>query len=186
VALAPALGLLYLERIRFDPRKLRPDVLWLGLGLLGPFLYYAYLGVTFGDPWLAFKATRVAGWWQAGFTLKPVERALRTMRSVENWRTGQIPWVFNLNVLAALLSLGTLVSVFRRQPLAWGVFSLLIVASGVLQPGGWGRYVLPAFPVFLAWALGLESRLWFTGAVVLSTLLLALLTILYTHWYWVA
>jgi hypothetical protein len=186
VALAPALGLLYLERIRFDPRKLRPDVLWLGLGLLGPFLYYAYLGVTFGDPWLAFKATRVAGWWQAGFTLKPVERALRTMRSVENWRTGQIPWVFNLNVLAALVSLGTLVSVFRRQPLAWGVFSLLIVASGVLQPGGWGRYVLPAFPVFLAWALGLESRLWFTGAVVLSTLLLALLTILYTHWYWVA
>ena len=186
VALGPALLLLYLERVRFDPRKLRPDVLWLGLSALGPFLYYAYLGVAFGDPWLAFKATRVAGWWQAGFTLKPVERGLRTMRSLENWRTGRIPWVFNLNVLAAFLCLGSLVAVFRRQPLAWGVFSLLIVASGVLQPGGWGRYVLPAFPVFLAWALGLESRLAFTGVVVLSTLLLALLTILYTHWYWVA
>jgi hypothetical protein len=56
----------------------------------------------------------------------------------------------------------------------------------VLQPGGWGRYVLPAFPVFLAWALGLESRWAFTGVVVFSALLLALLTILYTHWYWVA
>jgi hypothetical protein len=186
VALGPALLLLYLERVRFDLRKLRPDVLWIGLSALGPFLYYAYLGAAFGDPWLAFKATRVAGWWQAGFTLKPVERGLRTMRSLENWRTGQIPWVFNLNVLAAFLCLGSLVSVFRRQPLAWGVFSLLIVASGVLQPGGWGRYVLPAFPVFLAWALGLESRLAFTGVVVLSTLLLALLTFLYTHWYWVA
>ncbi len=94
--------------------------------------------------------------------------------------------VYNLNLLAAALCLGSLVAVFRRQPLAWGVFALLIVASGVLQPGGWGRYVLPAFPAFLAWALALESRLAFAAAVVFSTLLLALLTILYTHWYWVA
>ena len=186
VALAPALGLLYLDRARYDVRNVRLDALWIGLAALGPFLFYAYLGTQFGDPWLAFKATRVAGWWQGGFSLKPIERAVRAMRSLENLRTGQFPVVYNLNLLAAALSLGALVSVFRRQPLAWGVFGLLIVASGVLQPGGWGRYVLPAFPVFLAWALSLESRLAFTGAVVVSTLVLALLTILYTHWYWVS
>jgi Mannosyltransferase (PIG-V) len=186
LALAPALGLLYLERIRFDFRRVRPDVLWLGLSVLGPVLFYAYLHVAFGDPWLAFKATRVAGWWQGGFNLKPVERAVRGLRSLENLRTGQFPVTYNLNLLAAAVSAGSLVAVFRRQPAAWGVFSLLIVTSGVLQPGGWGRYVLPAFPVFLAWALGLESRWTFTGVVVVSTLLLALLTILYTHWYWVA
>jgi hypothetical protein len=186
LALAPALGLLYLERIRFDFRRVRPDVLWLGLSVLGPVLFYAYLHVAFGDPWLAFKATRVAGWWQGGFNLKPVERAVRGLRSLENLRTGQFPVTYNLNLLAAAVSAGSLVAVFRRQPAAWGVFSLLIVTSGVLQPGGWGRYVLPAFPVFLAWALGLESRWTFTGVVVVSTLLLALLTILYTHWYWVS
>jgi hypothetical protein len=186
LALAPALGLLYLDRIRFDLRRVRPDVLWLGLSVLGPFLFYAYLHVQFGDPWLAFKATRVPGWWEGGFSLKPVERAVRALRSIENLRTGQFPVVFDLNLLAAALCLGSLIPVFRRQPPAWGVFALLIVASGVLQPGGWGRYVLPAFPVFLAWALALESRLAFTGTVVVSTLLLALLTILYTHWYWVA
>ena len=186
LALAPALALLYLERIRFDLRKVRPDVLWLGLSVLGPVLFYTYLQVQFGDPWLAFKATRVPGWWQGGFSLKPVERAVRALRSLENLRTGQFPVVYNLNLLAAALCLGSVVAVLRRQPLAWGVFSLLIVASGVLQPGGWGRYVLPAFPVFLAWAVALESRLAFAGAVVLSSLLLALLTILYTHWYWVS
>ena len=186
VALAPALGLLYLERIRFDVRQVRPDVLWLGLSVLGPFLFYAYLAVQFGDPWLAFKATRVAGWWLGGFNLKPVERAVRSMRSLENLRTGQFPVVYNLNLLAAALGLITLVAVFRRQPLAWGVFALLIVAAGVLQPGGWGRYVLPAFPVSLAWAMGVESRWGFAGAVAFSSLLLALLTILYTHWYWVS
>lgn len=186
LALAPALALLYLERVRFDLRKVRPDVLWLGLSVLGPVLFYTYLQVQFGDPWLAFKATRVPGWWQGGFSLKPVERAVRALRSLENLRTGQFPVVYNLNLLAAALCLGSVVAVLRRQPLAWGVFSLLIVASGVLQPGGWGRYVLPAFPVFLAWALAMESRLAFTGAVVLSSLLLALLTILYTHWYWVS
>ena len=126
------------------------------------------------------------GWWQGGFSLKPVERAVRALRSLENLRTGQFPVIYNLNLLAAALCLGSVVAVLRRQPLAWGVFSLLIVASGVLQPGGWGRYVLPAFPVFLAWAVALESRLAFAGAVVLSSLLLALLTILYTHWYWVS
>jgi hypothetical protein len=186
LALAPALGLLYLDRIQFDLRKVRPDVLWIGLSVLGPVLLYAYLHVQFGDPWLAFKATRVAGWWQGGFSLKPAERAVRALRSLENLRTGQFPVIFNLNLLAAALCLGSLVSVFRRQPLAWSVFSLLIVASGMLQPVGWGRYVLPAFPVFLAWALGLEGRLAFTGVVVVSTLLQALLTILYTHWYWVS
>jgi hypothetical protein len=186
LALAPALGLLYLERIRFDVRRVRPDVLWLGLSVLGPPLFYAYLHLAFGDPWLAFKATRVTGWWPGGFDLKPIERAVRAMRSLEHLRTGQFPVVYNLNLLAAAVSAGSLVAVVRRQPLAWAVFSLLIVAAGVLQPGGWGRYVLPAFPVFLAWALGLESRWAFTGAVVVSTLLLALLTILYTHWYWVA
>jgi hypothetical protein len=186
VALAPALGLLYLERIGFDRRRVRPDVLWLGLSVLGPFLFYAYLHIQFGDPWLAFKATRVAGWWQGGFNLKPVERAVRGMRSIENLRMGQFPVVFNLNLLAAALGFASLVPVFRRQPLAWSVLATLIVASGVLQPGGWGRYVLPAFPVFLAWAVCLNSRWAFTGAVVVSTLLLALLTILYTHWYWVS
>jgi hypothetical protein len=186
VALAPALGLLYLERIRYDVRNLRPDALWIGLAALGPFLFYAYLGVQFGDPWLAFKATRVAGWWAGGFDLKPIERAVRALRSAENLRTGQFPVTYNLNLLAAALCLVSLVAVFRRQPLGWGVFALLIVASGLLQPGGWGRYVLPAFPVFVAWALGLESRLAFAAAVALSSLLLALLTILYTHWYWVS
>src|SRR5262245_22491805 len=61
LALAPALGLIYLERIRFDVRRVRPDVLWLGLSVLGPVLFYAYLHVAFGDPWLAFTAERVAG-----------------------------------------------------------------------------------------------------------------------------
>jgi hypothetical protein len=186
LALAPALGLLYLERIRYDVRKLRPDVLWLGLSVLGPFLFYAYLNFEFGDPWLAFKATRVPGWWQGGFDLRPAERAIRALRSLENLRTGQFPVVFDLNLLAAVLCFGSLVAVFRRQPLAWGAFALLIVASGILQPGGWGRYVLPAFPVFLGWALALESRVALAAVSTLSTLLLALLTILYTHWYWVS
>jgi hypothetical protein len=186
LALAPALGLLYLERIRYDMRRLRPDVLWLGLSVLGPFLFYAYLHVEFGDPWLAFKATRVPGWWQGGFDLRPAERAIRALRSLDNLRTGRFPVVLDLNLLAAAVSAGSLVAVFRRQPLAWGVFALLIVASGVLQPGGWGRYVLPAFPVFLAWALGLERALALAAVTAVSTLLLALLTILYTHWYWVS
>ena len=92
LALAPALGLLYLERIRFDLRRVRPDVLWLGLSVLGPLLFYAYLQVQFGDPWLAFKVTRVPGWWEGGFSLKPVERGIRALRSIENLRQASSRW----------------------------------------------------------------------------------------------
>ena len=47
------------------------------------------------------------GWWQGGFSLKPVERAVRALRSLENLRTGQFPVVYNLNLLAAALCLGS-------------------------------------------------------------------------------
>ena len=65
--------------IRFDLRKLRPDVLWLGLSVLGPFLFYAYLGRrSSATPGSRSRRRGSPGWWQGGFTLKPVERALRT------------------------------------------------------------------------------------------------------------
>jgi hypothetical protein len=40
--------------------------------------------------------------------------------------------------------------------------------------------------VFTAWALLLKDRRLFESALVISTLLLALLTMLFSHWYWVA
>lgn len=186
LALLPALGVLYLEKIRFDLRRVRLDVLWLGLCALGPGLFFLYLYVQFGDPWLQAKATRVPGWWPAGIDLKPVERALKSLFSLENLRTGDYAVVFNINILTAGAFLGSLFAVFKRQPLAYGVFSTLLVASGLLQPLGWGRYVAPAFPVFIAWSLALKSRWAFEGVLVISTLLLALLTIMFSHWYWIA
>ena len=45
--------------------------------------------------------------------------ALRALRLIHNLRTGEFPVVFDLNLLAAMLCLGSLVAVFRRQPFAW-------------------------------------------------------------------
>jgi hypothetical protein len=87
----------------------------------------------------------VAGWWQGGFSLKPAERAVRSLRSLERLRAGQVPIVFNLNLLVAAVSAGSLVAVFRRQPLAWGLFALLIVCSGILPPVGWDATCCPPF-----------------------------------------
>jgi hypothetical protein len=65
------------------------------------------------------------------------------------------------------------------------VFTLLLVLLGTILPTGLGRYVLAAFPVFVAWALLLKDQVLFECAIVVSSLLLALLTVLYSHWYWV-
>ena len=166
---------------------MRPDVLWIGLAALGPFLFYAYLGVQFGDPWLAFKATRVAGWWQGGFSLKPIERAVRAMRSLENLRTGQFPVVYNLNLLAG----GAVPGLPRRRlpAAAAGLGRLWPADRGVRRAPAWRLGSLRASG--LPGVPGLGARRWRAGwrspeSSSLSTLLLALLTILYTHWYWVA
>ena len=54
--------------------------------------------------------------------------------------------------------------------------------------GGWhnmGRYVLPVFPIYILLALSLKQEMKLLAFVYVSTLLLALFTIMYTHWYWV-
>ena len=66
------------------------------------------------------------------------------------------------------------------------MFSVLLVLAGTSRPTSLGRYMLVVFPVFTAWALLLKDRRLFESAIVVSTLQLALLTILFSHWYWVA
>ena len=57
-----ALLLFYLERIRFELRKVRADVLWLTLAGCGPLLHFPYLYMRFGNFMLYFEAQQAPGW----------------------------------------------------------------------------------------------------------------------------
>jgi hypothetical protein len=188
LALFPALVLLYLEKARFDPRRIRPNVAWLTLSLLGPAIYALFLYFQFGDPLLYVRANQAPTWWGQGLgpKLAMVGEVIAQLRSTSNLLTGSFHIAFTLNLLAGGIFYLSLIPVFRRQGLAYGVLSLLLVLSGTFQPSSLGRYMIVVFPVFTAWAVLLKDRRLFEGALVLSTLLLALLTIMFSHWYWVA
>ena len=49
-----------------------------------------------------------------------------------------------------------------------------------------GRHLYAAFPLFIVAAMLLSDRRWYHGVIYFSTLLLALLTILFTQGIWVA
>ncbi|NIV37300.1 MAG: hypothetical protein GWN58_50115, partial [Anaerolineae bacterium] len=63
LALFPALVFYYLEELRFDLRKIGPDIAWLPLSLLGPAIYALFLYLQFGDPLLYLKANQASTWW---------------------------------------------------------------------------------------------------------------------------
>ncbi len=64
VGILVGLGVLlnYLEQVDGDVRRVRADVLWLLLGLLGLGSYMLYLHQRFGDAWLFTSSLDVPGW----------------------------------------------------------------------------------------------------------------------------
>jgi hypothetical protein len=118
-------------------------------------------------------------------SLQVARQVIAQLFSVQNLLTGNYHLLFVMNILVGGMILLSVIPVFRRQGVAYGVFSLLLIAVGLGQWKGLGRYALAAFPVYTAWAMLLRNRLLFETVVVVSALLLAFLTILFTHWYWV-
>ena len=185
VVMLVALLLFYLERIRFEIRKVRADALWLILAGCGPLLYFLYLYMRFGNFMLYFEAQRAPGWWLADNALTLLNGALRQLLSVQGALTGNFPVAFTFNLLMGALFLVTIVAVWRRQGIAFGVLGLLMLLFSSTQWINFGRYMMPFFPAFIVWAQWLKTELAFESAVILSTLLLALWAIAFTHWFWV-
>jgi len=181
----PVLIIVYLEKIHFSWRRVRPDVLWILLSVVGPLLYFAYLYVRFEDPWLYFEVERAPGWWLSEQGANVLTSTWQQFWSVPNLLTGNYPVSYVWNLLTGILFCLTVFSVFRRQGWGAGLFAVTMLVVGATQWINIGRYAMPVFPVFIAWAQWLSGERRFVGIVIVSTLLLAMWTIAFTHWYWV-
>jgi hypothetical protein len=189
VGLTVTLGLLllYLQKLDFDVRKIRRDIMWLFLGPLGLMLYIFFLYYRFNSPLLFVTARQVPGWEQ-GMGLSTAWRTITASLSVRSVVAGHYP---ALNVLHILISLAAVLVVsisWRKLGLAQTLWTIgFLLLSFITGWHGMGRYVLPAFPLYIAVVLlmGKDYRL-LSAIVYLNTLLLALFTIMYTHTYWVS
>lgn len=180
VTLVVGLGVLYLEQIEFQVRRIRPNILWLALAPIGVVAYVAFLGYRFGDP-LIFATGRNVDAWNNDFGA-----AVRSAASRQALLSGEWQMMYLFNLVISVAAMIPVAVGWRRMPKAYVVW---IVAYFFLSlVGNWfnmGRYIAPAFPIYLAAAI-VWTRVEVSYALIyISTLALALLTILYTHWYWV-
>ena len=168
--------LLYLEKIGFNYRKIRGDILWILLGLTGFVAYSGYLGYTLGDP-LLFSLYRNAPEQASGISLDRFAELFRTA-GFQHLSLSHIA-----SVLGAISALFCLV-VWRIMGVAYAVWSLAVIGTGFIAWGSVGRYIAPIFPLFIVLAVVVKTPLLYWSSCYLSCLLLALFSIMFSHWYW--
>ncbi len=182
LALPPALLLLAWRRGK--PRDLVLTALISPLGALG---YMLYTWIAFDDPLAYFAAQANWGGWQEHvgyyaelFATMPREGLFGDARHA----------IIVLNVALALLWLASLPAVWRRLDPGIALYTtLMVVVHAAMTWVSLGRYLIVAIGFYPVVALLLTRpgwRGWPRDLVLIaSTLLLAMLTILFSHGFWI-
>lgn len=181
VTLVVGLVILYLEQIDFVWHRIRPNILWLTLAPMGLAIYSLFLYYRFQAPLLLFTARDSKGWTHA------FGKAIESLFSDNSFLYGTWEIVPLFNLLMGLAVMIPVLLSWRKLPLAYLVWILTFFV--VSYVGNWfnlGRYMAPAFPIYIAAALVFARAEVSIMIIYLSTLTLALMTFLYTHWYWVS
>jgi hypothetical protein len=188
--------------------RLRADALWLCLLPMGVVLYGAYLGLSGGsalamlhaqDVWGRHFPGPYLGVWDA---LKAAFEGARQLLSLQRrhlyFPAGEAsPFVVaghNLLDLAFLLAaIPAIVGVFRRLPLAYGVYVMAALALPLSYPVSseplmsLPRFLLVLFPLTIWLGAWLTEHPWAQRPVlVLSALLMIVFVGQFATWHWVA
>ena len=179
------LVVLYLEQIDFAWRKIRPNILWIALGAIGLLSYAVYFGIRFGNP-LQFVTSHVDSGWQAGVAIGLVLDAARSLTSLRSIAAGSYPAlnVAHLSMCGIVVILTVMTwRLLRPSDALW---TTLMVLISVTRWDIMGRLTIVIFPLFIVAAMLLKDERKYQSVLYISTLFLALFTILFTHSYWVA
>ncbi len=182
LALAPSLLLLAWKQ-GASRKDLFGIVLLSPLGLLA---YMAHLWHVLGDPLAFLKAQRDWGGWEdrAGRYLE-----LFLTRPEEVLTGDPVNAVVLLNVALMLIWLASLPWVWRMLDPGIALFTILIVMQGLTSWVSLGRYLLPAIGFYMVASVLFTKPSWRRvpreAAIIVSTMLLTMLTILFAHGHWV-
>jgi hypothetical protein len=180
------LALMYVAQSGWRPS---PRMLWISLAPAGLVAFSAYLKLEVDD-WEAWRHAQVH--FGRPETVNPFEGARQGVAAAWDALGGSAPDDLQVPMLLAFAFLVfaavALVGVFRRLPLAYGLYSLALVVPALCLPAtdnplyGFPRYTLVVFPLFM-W-LGLRcERSGLTDRVVFGfTCALALLTAAWVSW----
>ncbi len=160
---------------------------WLALAPSGLLAYMAYLYARWGDP-LLFRYAQ--GSWGRNTSLTGAVQTAAEMLTGANLlgRIAAAAAHAPLDLAALLLALVLLVALLRRQRPSYGLYAAYAVGVPILtmQLASMPRYLIVAFPLFIALARLLRRRWVLVAALALSATLQLYLFVRWVLWYWVA
>ncbi len=206
VLLVVPLGIIFLKRHGVDPRRWPRTWLAVGLPGLGPLLYMFALWRTYRDPLLTLDAQK--GWareqampWTTfrmafdqldlGWLRALIESPTWTTLTSHTVRFGFAEYE-SLDIAFALLAIPLLIYCLIKLPIEYAIFPVMLYLLPLFSPStihplmSMSRFLIVMFPLFIALALLTQRRVSFRLALIPSIVLLALLTVQFSTWYWVA
>jgi hypothetical protein len=178
---------LYIEKASLQRRRIRGDIGFLLLGVVGPGAFLLYLQLRYGDFLEFFHAQRVAGW-AKGVTLGSAVETLRGLSNVPDVLSGRIP-LMDISHLFLLFGFCLVVGYgLRKRVLNYG-YAVWSFAVAILSLAKWnsaGRSLAVVFPAYLVLGFLSRRQLLYESLLALSVLFNGLFLTLFTHWYWVA
>ena len=174
---------IYLESIGYQWKNMRANILWLLLCVLGPGSYMLFQGIQFGDPFLFVKSQNAPGW-QQGVNLFSALDALRVSFSWPAIKTGEIRVVYLVHILVFILGLSLTIIIRRKMPFSWWIWTFITLLVSFSVWISVGRFMIVLFPLYVGTAITFKNKS-FDALLYGSTLLLALFSILFSHWYWI-
>jgi hypothetical protein len=203
------MAVMYLQSIDWRWRRLDTRAASLLLAPEGILLWMAYLALAFGNP-LLFLSSQ--GQWHRGLATpnyalwRGLESVVQGLRQLFPGQSARLYWpvdgngspfaLANVNITAFLITAAACVLLLygaRRLPPAYTAWSLLAIGFPLLFPNTYQplysmpRFVLAAFPIFIALALFTDKRpRAHLAVVVVSSLVLVALTVQFAIFAWVA
>ena len=167
----------------------RPRMLWIGLAPAGVVAFSVYLKLAVDD----FQAWRHAQlYFGRPETVNPFEGVRRGVAAAWDALEGSAPDDLQVPMLVAfgfLVFAGVaLVGVFRTLPVAYGAYSVALLVPALCLPltdnplGGFPRYTLVVFPLFMWLGAWCERRGWTDRVLLAFTVLLAVFTAGWASW----
>lgn len=149
----------------------------------GFILYCIFLYQQTGDPfyfitaenhWLRTLVTPGVGFWE-------------TLTNISSGGLSTINFSIFLDLIFAIFGVGFAIRAFRFLPTSFAIYSLISVGIPLLTPtlSSMPRFLLPIFPIFILVAL-IKNRYVGLFFQVISIMLLAIFTALFSAGYWVS
>lgn len=206
ILLVVPLGIMFIKQFGMNPRSWPRTWLAVGIPGLGPLVYLTVLWLEYRDPLLTLDAQKgwareqAMPWTTFQMAFDQLDAGwLRTLLASPSWATltsHQVRLGFaeyeSLDLACAILAIPLLIYCLIRLPLEYSIFPLMLYLLPLFSPStihplmSMSRFLIVMFPLFIGLALLTRRQLTFTLAIVPSIVLLALLTIQFSTWYWVA